>query len=30
MNGNMMIISVCVGQNKQRSMSFLNVNAMTW
>ena len=27
---NMMMISVCVGQKKQRSMCFLKVNAMTW
>ena len=25
-----MIISVCVGQNKQRSMCFFSVNVMTW
>ena len=26
----MMMIYVCVGQKKQRSMCFFSVNAMTW
>ena len=30
LNGNMMMISVCIGQKKQRSMCPLSVNTMTW